>query len=179
MPYLGDLHSTYETIPYGNAGIRISVSRLLNFIRQGRKNQQIVLFAKQLVQDCPNKDYICEAKTIFSWVQQNIRFTRDVRDVELLQTPDVTLRLRNGDCDDHVILLCTLLEAVGHRTRVVLVASMRDAPGQYNHIFAEVLLPVGKEYRWVPMDTTPVSNDGRLAPFGWLPPGNKYERYEV
>ena len=181
MPAYDGFKSVVKQIPHGNNGIFVSVDHLMNFIRTGRRNPDVVAFARRLVQHCPNKDYVCEARAIFDWIQANIRFTRDPNNVELLQGPEVTLRsdVRCGDCDDHVILLQSLLQAIGIPTRVVLVASQNAAPNMYNHIFTEALLPVNGQDTWVAMDTTPMKSNGQLASFGYLPKGYTETRREV
>lgn len=168
-----------KQIPYGNAGIRISVSHIISIIQQYRKNTDIRTFALRLIHECPPKDYLCEARTIFGWMQQNIRFTRDVHHVETLMTPDITLYERAGDCDDQVILLNSLLQSIGIPTRLVLVASRRDAPKEFNHILTEAYLPVNGKSKWVAMETTPITASGQFAPFGYLPKGITYERREI
>lgn len=103
------------------------------------------------------KDFAGEAAAVFQWVQENIRYTRDIRGVETVTFPQKTLQYRAGDCDDMVTLLAALLEAIGFEVRFV---AMGMQPGRFQHVFAEVKL-AGE---WVAMDPTePVE-------FGWRPP---------
>jgi len=172
--------SETKNIPWGNAGVRVSVDSLLSIIRTWRINPDLVLFAKELVQNVPSKDYYGEVWTIQDWIKRNIRFTRDPVGGELLQDPEVTLKIANGDCDDHVILLNSLVNAIGIPTRVVLIASTSAAPNQYNHIFTEAWLPRpdNGQYAWIPVETTPV-RQGEWFEMGRLPQGYRYERHGV
>lgn len=114
-----------------------------------------------IVSYLPSKDFRAELEAIYFWVREHIRFVRDVRGIETLQTPAATLRLGAGDCDDHVILLQALLEAVGFVTRSHAVGF---APDHYSHVLAEVKF--GK--RWVPLETT-----HEPAFIGWFPPNTQ------
>jgi transglutaminase-like putative cysteine protease len=104
------------------------------------------------------RDYTGEANAVFGFVRDQIRFVRDIDQVETLQTPSKTLAAGAGDCDDKSTLLGALLLSIGHPTRFVAVG---DAPDQYSHVFVETL--IGNT--WVPADAT---EDVQL---GWYPPG--------
>ena len=81
---------------------------------------------------------------------------RDVRGVETLATPLVTMQTGQGDCDDKSVLLAALLESLSHPTRFVAVGS---APDEYNHVFVESRLGP----HWISAETTePVD-------IGWQP----------
>lgn len=114
-----------------------------------------------IVRALPPQDYAGEARAVFQWVQRSIRYVRDVRGVETVQTPEKTLEYRQGDCDDMVTLLAALLESIGHEVRFV---AMGTEPGRFSHVFAQVRLGG----RWVSMDPIPIG--GELKPFGWQAP---------
>ena len=61
----------------------------------------------------PPKDRLGEACALFRWVQKNVRYTRDILNLELLHTPRRMLELLAGDCDDMTILLGSMLRATG------------------------------------------------------------------
>jgi transglutaminase-like putative cysteine protease len=169
MPYQNVTVVT-KTIPMGNSGIYVSAGELVKIVKQFRKDPNIRFFAEDIVKDCPNKDYLCEAKKIFNWIKNNIAFRRDIYRVELLRSPLVTLSRKNGDCDDHTILLNSMLQSLGHPTRIVLVATRKLMPQNFNHVFTEALI----NDKYVPLDTT-VSQ----SYFGWLPSGYRYKRFAI
>lgn len=82
----------------------------------------------------------------------------DVNEVETLHTPDVTIEIGQGDCDDKVILLSTLLEAIGHPTRFVIVGYVDEMT--FEHVYLETL--IGED--WVALDPT------ENVEAGWSPP---------
>jgi len=116
----------------------------------------------------PGKDFRGEIDRIFVWVRDNIRYTRDVRGVETVQTPEKTLEYSQGDCDDQVTLLSALLETIGVETRFKAVGFQ---PGRYQHVYLEARDETTGE--WVGLDPT------EQVPMGWAPPNPITEMIEV
>jgi transglutaminase-like putative cysteine protease len=110
------------------------------------------------------KDWIGELRAVFNWVRDNIRYSLDTSDIEVLQSAAVTLRLGYGDCDDRCILSAVLLESLGHPC--VLFAMGFEPFEAYTHVV--VLANGGGETGFVALDTT------EPEPMGWLPPGITY-----
>lgn len=108
-------------------------------------------------------DYVGEMRALFEFTRDRIRYTRDPVGVELLQTPNRTLRVRAGDCDDKSTLLAALLRAIGHPAVVAFraVAAETSRPGAYSHVY--VIARVGG--REIPLDPTPPK-----ARMGWQVP---------
>lgn len=115
--------------------------------------------AIEITRQCPSKDFRCEILRLYEWVDENIRFVRDINGVETIQTPARTLDLGVGDCDDHAILLSALLESIGHPTRF---AALGFAPGHFSHVLAET--KIGRD-KWLSLETTV---PGAFP--GWYPP---------
>lgn len=95
--------------------------------------------------DLRNYDNIAEA--VYNWIVKNIRYVRDQNGIERLQTPDATLQLGTGDCDDMVILAGSLLESIGVPTRIQIIGERR---GKYSHIY----LDYDSKGEWKSFDTT-------------------------
>lgn len=126
--------------------------------RNGRAHPVVRLSAQHLVGDLPSKDAGAEVQRIHAFVRDRIRYVRDVRGVETVQAPEVTLELGSGDCDDKSVLAAALLEAIGHRTRFMAIGFQ---PGQLSHVMPEVQL--GRH--WLALEVTePVRP-------GWVPKG--------
>lgn len=115
--------------------------------------------ALAIVRGLPSKNFDAELVTVYNWVDREIRFVRDIRGVETLQTPEKTLEIGQGDCDDHAILMSALLESLGFSTRFRAVGF---APDYYSHVLTEARLG----NTWVPLETTVLG-----AYIGWYPPG--------
>ena len=144
--------ATLGYIPEGVAGTRATLAQMASWVRLYRVEPQIRAFAEQIIANVPSKDEYAEINAIFEWVRDNVRYTQDVRDVEMLKSPDALISERFGDCDDMSTLVSTLLETVGYTTRLVAVGYTQ--PGVYEHVYAEVIL----NGAWVSLETTePVS----------------------
>lgn len=156
-------------IATGPAGVRDTLRRMAKIVRQYRRHptiRQLAVEVRQAAQ-VPGKDFRGEAVAMHRFVRAFVTYVRDVHDVETLQTPLVTLTNRAGDCDDQAILLSSLLEAIGHKTRFVAMGFAR--PGEFSHVLAETLIGT----RWVPLETTVD------RPFGWEPPGQVDRMEEI
>jgi hypothetical protein len=98
------------------------------------------------------------ATALSDFVRTNIRYVNDPVDVETIQSPEVTVKIGSGDCDDHVVLLSSLLQSVGIPVRYVVVGRSRD---RFSHIYLEALIAS----RWISVDTTipgPIGRSGQL-----------------
>jgi hypothetical protein len=158
-------------IPKGYAGTKKTVASIIRLIKEGAKDFGVrqtaidILFANGV----PPKDYLGEIKTLFAWVQNHVRYTRDIHRVELLHSARRMLELRAGDCDDMTILLAAMLKAIGHPVRLALVGFNPQRKMLFTHIYLEVLYQGG----WIPLDAT-VSR-----PPGWAPPADHRQVFPV
>lgn len=151
-------------IPNGVNGVRATLNLMVRLVHAGRKEPAVIALAEQITRTCPNS-VKAQVTALFHWVKANVRYVRDPRDVEKISTAERLLRVRVGDCDDMAVLLASLLESVGNRTRFV---ALGFDGGEYSHVVSEVRLGNA----WVMLDpTVPVST------VGWIPPGST--RYMV
>ena len=128
-----------------------------DLVKAGRKNLSIRSKAVNLVSNLPQKDRIGEIRALFDFVQNEIRYVRDIHNVETLHYAEQVLAQASGDCDDKSVLLASLLESIGHPTRFNAVGFR---PGEFSHVFVETR--VGP--KWLSLDTT------EPYPMGWKPP---------
>lgn len=82
---------------------------------------------------------------IFEYVRDTISYVSDPRvtemDFDYIQSPTQTIEREAGDCDDHAVLLASLLEAVGYRTTICFVDTDEKAPLEPNHM--NIMVTVG------------------------------------
>jgi len=102
----------YTFSGYGQK-FRFTVANMAAIARRGSWNPIIRETAVRLTSALPERDYRSEYRALHQFVRDRIRFIRDTANAELLQTPDTTLRLGAGDCDDKTTLLCSLLLSIG------------------------------------------------------------------
>lgn len=132
---------------------------MVKLARQARRDPGIRYLSAGLVFDVSPKDYRAEVNTIFKFVQENIRYTLDINNVETLQFPENTLEFGYGDCDDMATLLASMLESIGHPSR--FAAMSFGLPDEFDHVLVQTLIGT----RWVTLDATEPN------PMGWEPPG--------
>lgn len=145
-------------IPDGVGGIVTTVSTMRKMVNDWRVDPGIISAARSIVFMCPQKDDESEARALFQFVRDRIRYVRDVLGVETLSTPQMTLKTRHGDCDDQATLLATLYESIGFPTRFIVAGY--EMPGVYDHVYLQVLV----HGEWVSCD--PTEPEG----FGWDAP---------
>lgn len=145
-------------IPNGTAGSIATMRAMRQLVRDAIRdpNQKIREAALQILRGV--NTFSDQARAIQQWVQQNVEYRRDPPDLELVQTPQVTLQLRAGDCDDQSVLTAALLQATGHPTRFIAVG-MDGAP--LSHVLVQTL--IGST--WVGVETI------QPQALGWMPKG--------
>ena len=149
--------ATLLAIPDGPAGTFATLKLMRRLVQRYKKKLPLRQLALSIVRNNAPKDYRGEIHSLWRFVKQNIRYVKDIKGIETIQTPDKTLEFGQGDCDDQSVLLATLLEAVGHHTRFVALG-FSPLP-RYDHVL--VATKMGNQ--WVPLETT------EPWPFGTIP----------
>lgn len=134
-------------IPGGDAGTIVTLKIMRRLVRDAKKTLPVRQTALSLVRNTSQKNWYREVAEIWRFVNNNIRYVRDVNGVETLQTPEKTMEFGQGDCDDQSILIASLLESIGHPTRFIAIGF---GTAGYQHVFAET--KVGN--KWMPVETT-------------------------
>lgn len=152
------LTSRLAALPDGKAGTLATLKIMREITRNSKVSLPVRAIAVELTGRCSQKDWVCEVKALHSFVRDKIRYVRDVRDVETLQSPDATLHIGAGDCDDKSMLLASMLESINHPSRFVAIGFK---PDDFEHVFVETR--IGNS--WIALETTePVE-------IGWQPKG--------
>jgi transglutaminase-like putative cysteine protease len=149
-------------VPTGPSGTLVTARLIARLIRDGAKDFYVRQKAIEIFRasGARPKDRLGEVCALFNWVRKNIRYTRDIFQVELLHSARRMLELRAGDCDDMTILLGAMLKSTGHPVRLVLAGFRPGKPHSYSHIYPEVNV----RGRWIAIDAS------MERPIGWAPP---------
>ena len=130
-----------------------------------KSNPIIRNLSVRVVGHLDSKDYLGEIVTLFEWVRDNIRYVRDIESCETLQIPTVTipekygpLGVGGGDCDDHALLLATMLKSVGVRDIWARIVTFSPSEKEWKHIY----LVVKHKDKIYPLDAIM-----KEKPFGW------------
>lgn len=157
LPDSPPLNGRLEKLPGGRATTPATLARMWGYMRDAQSVLPVYQAARQLTQHLAQKDHVGEARALFGFVRDRIRYVRDPYNLEALQTPAATLTLKTGDCDDKTILLGSLLLAIGMPVVLVAGGYARD---RYQHVWLRGQV-MG---RWLPMDPT------EPRPMGWEAP---------
>lgn len=139
------------------------VASIQDLVWKGVQDPRMRKLALQITKHCPERDGMCEARAVYDYVKDHVRYTGDIapvrmgRDgpvegVDLFQRGDRTLEFGGGDCDDHSTLTATLLAHNGITPRLRVTASSRN--GDDEHIYPLAGLPKPSPSKWVALDTT-------------------------
>jgi len=149
-------------VPTGEGGTLRALNAMAKYASDYKTDWRIRALALDIVKNLPSKNYLAEITLIHRFVRDQIRYVRDIRDVETIATPVETLRVMQGDCDDKSTLLACLLESIGVECRFCAVGKQ---PGLWAHVLTQCLL----DGKWLSLETTePVS-------IGWHPHNYPYQ----
>jgi hypothetical protein len=142
----------------GDAGISATVKLMesITFSREGTGSPWVRSAAIDAIRGVQRGQD--EIASVLRWVKDHIEFRGEY--AETLQTPQVTLDLGAGDCDDHSTLIAAMLESIGFQTRFVTIATGKDE--EFSHVYPEVFMR-GLS-KWIPLDSTV-----RSSYPGWQP----------
>jgi hypothetical protein len=119
-------HTQTHTIPNGPVDYRSLVDPY-----------SVRALAVSLVSEYPQHGtgQLLRAAALFEYVKNNVTYVPDPIRMEnqqliaedLIASPTETLRIRGGDCDDHAVLMASLLSAVGIANRMHKIKSKDDS----------------------------------------------------
>jgi hypothetical protein len=158
-----------EGIPAGEGGTLATLERMRDLVlgEEGAHNAEVRFLAQRIVDGVGNKDYEGEARAIFQFMREHVRYTLDPRGLEWVQTPWFTLLVQGqGDCDDHSTAACALAAALGHGCAFRTVKGDPDRPDEWSHVYPVIGVRKNGKDLWLPVDSTE-----KHAEFGQDPPG--------
>jgi hypothetical protein len=119
-----------------------------------------------------------QARRIFEFVRDEIQYVYDPTGLEEVQSPETTLKLRAGDCEDQAILLSSLLSAIGFESALIFADTNNDQIP--DHVYSAVFIPAAPEYTkplkrkrlddgkdlhdWIPLDPSSQDSDFGVIP---------------
>lgn len=159
-----------------NMTIEERIGNLQDITWKSVSDPEMRKLALAITNNCPARDGKCEAEAIFNAVKKRIRYTGDIaplkiggRDgpvepVDLYQSGKRSWQIRGGDCDDHAILIATLLTLNGITARFRVTAESKNA--DWSHVYVTCLLPKLTGTKPYALDTTlPNGKFGTEVPF--------------
>lgn len=150
-----------ELVPGGDTGIAATIGYMKSavFGNQGVRSFRVREFTLQAVRGVARG--MTEVDAVFQAIRDEIEFRGEYQ--EYLQSPEATINLGAGDCDDQAVLAAAMLNSLGFETRFKTVA-LHDSPGELSHVYIEVRDK--QSGAWTSMDTTVAESYP-----GWEPDG--------
>jgi hypothetical protein len=162
-----------EWIPDGDAGVAATISKMQALITspQGVKSWTVRQTVLEAVRGVERGQH--EIDSVFDWIKSNIEFRGEYQ--ETLQSPEATINLGAGDCDDQAVLAASMLNSLGYETRFRVVA-LHGSPDEYSHVYVEVRDKTTGD--WIPLDPTveqsypgwEAEDVARSQSYGTIPP---------
>jgi transglutaminase-like putative cysteine protease len=114
-------------------------------------NIQVRTMAAASAKKYPGKYNIYQVCALFDDTRGSIEYISDPRGRDLWSTPDETITVGAGDCDDYAILLASLIEAIGGTSRVYLTDTHAFATVYIGNDIEEVGRSIENYYGSVPI----------------------------
>jgi hypothetical protein len=128
-------------LPDGELGNIATVQFLVKLARKRAKHPVVRQLALNIIRHAGTKSmfYRDEAYALANFVKDKMRYVRDISNIETVHDPLTMIdKIQRGtastDCDDHALLLATLLLSIGHRPVFRIVRYKKGSPS-YNHIY--------------------------------------------
>lgn len=140
------------------------IATIQDLVYKSVQDPKMRKLALDITHKCPERDGTCEARAIYDAVKGRIRYTGDIaaikhgakgphEGIDLYQSAWRTWEFKGGDCDDHAVLLSTLLALNGIEPRLRVTAE--SARSDWGHIYAGALLPKhASTGKFTTLDTT-------------------------
>jgi transglutaminase-like putative cysteine protease len=152
-----------EPLPEGAAGTLQTLRRMKDLVSQHANDTITQQYAAHFAAGAAHPiDYINRA---FLFARDEIKYKNDPAPYEMISGFPALAANREGDCDDKVIALCTLLKARGIACNFIAQSYDRDkveAEG-FDHVYAEAW--DGRQ--WVGLDPTADGHNGVTQAMGW------------
>src|SRR5271157_3497522 len=109
-----------EYIPDGDAGVAATIGKMTGLLNgpQGIRSLTVRRAVADAVRGVDRG--MPEIDAVFYWVKDNIEFRGEWG--ETLQSPEATINLGIGDCDDQSMLAAAMLNSLGYETRFKTIA---------------------------------------------------------
>lgn len=164
-----------QNIARGDLGIDQTVNKMRQMILASLGKQEVRIAAEEIIGHVAPNDRKGEARAVYEFVRDKVRYTKDPNGMEYVQTPNHILGVIRdrgqayGDCDDKVVLGLSLLKNLGYPV-AIRVASYQNHR-HFTHVYGMV-----KVYdEWMPFDATPSNQE-----LGWeLEPRTRVKDYQL
>lgn len=169
---ISGLAVTRQDYPAGQAGVDLTINKVVTYILEGRHNQLARQFAEGILraQGVDVNSPLTNAQAMqamVNYVRSSIRYRPDAHMTETVQNPVITLCVPGaaacipvGDCDDGTAVLGWLATAYGIPVRLLI----QHFNSNTDHVLLEIQNDDGQ---WLACDFSNFNSENR--PVGWKP----------
>ena len=151
--------SSMKTYQVKSSTLDDRVAWLMDELNEGKRSARVRQIASDILTaknaeggwEVAERDWDGELAAAFKYVRDNVRYTRDIHDVELFQKPDRNLELKLGDCDDITILLGSILGNIGYPALIRVIGTDNQ---DFHHVYLCAGIPPHDPKKWVPLDAS-------------------------
>lgn len=140
-PLLGEVAFRRELVDGPSDAVQI-LTMLEQVKQQYIRSPFVREFTISLLRGLDNNDQVGQINRVTDWVKSHLTYVRDPVDAEYIVTPVQLIKqwqakhYMAGDCDDHVLLLNTMLGTIGFTTKFVGVKfGVTDV---FNHVICGI-----------------------------------------
>jgi transglutaminase-like putative cysteine protease len=148
------MHLPIKRIPLSNQPDHIAILEVLEGLRERYSRSPYVWqIALKLIGRTGNNAELEHLNKLSQFVREKMIYVKDPQGAEYVTAPDVLLHriatqgYAQGDCDDHVLLLNSLLGAVGIEAR--FAGAMLPTSTKWNHVITQARI----KGKWYEVDT--------------------------
>ncbi len=163
VPVQGSFSAGTErySISGGKKGTAETIAKMQELVTEGKRERKVRMALHDIIKGCTPKDYLCYARSAYTFCRDKITYVFDPAGVELIENPKYILETKVADCDSICVLLATLCEQMGFPCRFVTIKADLSRPDEYSHVYMQANIP---KHGWVSMDCTMPNKE-----FGWEP----------
>jgi hypothetical protein len=150
-----------------NTNDRVGI--IIGLIKKGKKSRYVHSFASMALTDFSGndwaiqpRDWLGEVHALADFIQSNVRYTLDPFGIDTYSTPERTIQMAKGDCDDMVILSGAMLQSVGYPIKIKVIRL--EGQPEFHHIYMLVGLPPERVQKWIAFDPSQPESCGAEPP---------------
>ncbi len=143
-----------------------TIEAMHKFAWEDGQDPKFIELTQDILAPVKNQGKMREANRLFTITKSIIRYVPDPVEAEWVQSPWVTLMVKQADCDDFGVLLAAFAVANDIPYRFITIAVITCK--EFSHVYSEFYI----DGEWIGVDAST-----RISYFGWKP--ENYKRIQA
>lgn len=145
-----------------------TAARMVEIIKEAARDPELRARAIEIIKPAASGFYVNEARLLFDYFRNNVKYIGDPTNEDVFQWPLLTLKNEAADCNNRVVAIGALARSIGFPVRLVFAWDTEDADPakEYpSHVWLSLEVTKGEDADpvWVPMETTPTRDPVAMA----------------